>query len=295
MICLGGDGELGEPGNEFFGHAMPWPSGASTRLSPSGGVPVTRLVHLWGIRVTKSAALPAGLTSDQLVGPLDARKACPASLPMHDRGSASSWGGPVAARDWVPDEACAQVWAGQARCADGVRGCPCDPAAGNPRVRTYGGQRRRGEPHAVVFTQVRGHIEVQVGAYCKTAGSAYVGSNPTPATNFRRSKPVTLDCVTGFCVQKGAVHQTVGCVRGLCVGWIPPSASVGPGTVEMPSELPKCAQSGYLDVALRRLPGRACVGYARDFGLVRVHIADRAWSGADGAYNRSVSRVVTNA
>ena len=61
---------------------------------------MTRLAHLWGIRVTKSAALPAGLTSDQLVGPLDARKACPASLPMHDRGSASSWGGPVAARGW---------------------------------------------------------------------------------------------------------------------------------------------------------------------------------------------------
>ena len=29
---------------------------------------------------------------------------------------------------------------------------------------------------------VRGHIEVQAGAYCKTVGSAYVGSNPTPAT-----------------------------------------------------------------------------------------------------------------
>jgi hypothetical protein len=36
------------------------------------------------------------------------------------------------------------------------------------------------------------------GAVCKTVGSAYVGSNPTPATNFRRSKPVTRDCVTGF-------------------------------------------------------------------------------------------------
>jgi hypothetical protein len=41
-------------------------------------------------------------------------------------------------------------------------------------------------------------MEVQAGAVCKTVGSAYVGSNPTPATRFRRSKPVTLDCITGF-------------------------------------------------------------------------------------------------
>ena len=53
--------------------------------------------------------------------------------------------------------------------------------------------------------------------------------------------------------------------------------------------------SGCLHVVLRGLPGRACVGYARDFGLVRVQIADRVWGGADGAYNRSLSRVVTNA
>jgi hypothetical protein len=34
------------------------------------------------------------------------------------------------------------------------------------------------------FSQVNGHVEVQVqaGAVCKTVGSAYVGSNPTPAT-----------------------------------------------------------------------------------------------------------------
>jgi len=30
--------------------------------------------------------------------------------------------------------------------------------------------------------QVRGYVEVQAGAGCKTVGSAYVGSNPTPAT-----------------------------------------------------------------------------------------------------------------
>ena len=67
-------------------------------------------------------------------------------------------------------------------CADSVRGCPRDPAAGSRRVRTYSGRRRRGEPNSVVFTQVRGHVEVQAGAVCKTVGSAYVGSNPTPAT-----------------------------------------------------------------------------------------------------------------
>ena len=67
-------------------------------------------------------------------------------------------------------------------CADSVRGCPCDPAAGSPRARTYSGRRRCGEPYLAVFTQVRGHLEVQVREYCKTVGSAYVGSNPTPAT-----------------------------------------------------------------------------------------------------------------
>jgi len=90
------------------------------------------------------------------------------------------------------------VWAGQARCADAVRGCPCGPAARSPRARTYGGQRRRSEHRLVAFTQVRWYMEVQAGAFCKTVGSAYVGSNPTPATSFRRSRPVTRDCVTGF-------------------------------------------------------------------------------------------------
>jgi hypothetical protein len=36
------------------------------------------------------------------------------------------------------------------------------------------------------------------------------------------------------------------------------------------------------------------VGYARDRGPVHVNIADRVWGGADGAYNRSLSRIVTN-
>ena len=83
------------------------------------------------------------------------------------------------------------VWAGQARCADAVRGCPCGRAARSPRARTHSGQRRHSDHHPVTFTQVRWYVEVQAGEYCKTVGSAYVGSNPTPATRFRRSKPVT--------------------------------------------------------------------------------------------------------
>ena len=87
------------------------------------------------------------------------------------------------------------------RCADRVRGCPRGPAAGSPRARTYSGQRRSSEHHRAAFAQVRWHIEVKAGAYCKTVGSAYVGSNPTPATtcengplarNSRRCGPFLL-------------------------------------------------------------------------------------------------------
>jgi hypothetical protein len=74
------------------------------------------------------------------------------------------------------------VCAGQASCADAVRGCPCGRTARSPRVRTYSGQRRRGGHCPVAYAQVRWHVEVQAGAYCKSVGSAYVGSNPTPAT-----------------------------------------------------------------------------------------------------------------
>jgi hypothetical protein len=67
-------------------------------------------------------------------------------------------------------------------CVDGVCGCPRDPAAESPRARTYSGQRHHNKHHPVAFAQFRGHIEAHAGAYCKTVGSAYVGSNPTPAT-----------------------------------------------------------------------------------------------------------------
>jgi hypothetical protein len=45
------------------------------------------------------------------------------------------------------------------------------------------GQRARRDHHAASFAQVRSRVEVQAGEYCKTVGSAYVGSNPTPATH----------------------------------------------------------------------------------------------------------------
>src|ERR1700734_3374351 len=68
----------------------------------------------------------------------------------------------------------------------GLRGhCPwlsACRAAKIPGARTYSGQRRRSECHVTSFTQVNGCMEWQTGAYCKTVGSAYVGSNPTPAT-----------------------------------------------------------------------------------------------------------------
>ena len=43
-----------------------------------------------------------------------------------------------------------------------------------------------------VFAQVRGHLEVQAVAVCKTVGSAYVGSNPTPATPWGNG-PIAAD------------------------------------------------------------------------------------------------------
>jgi hypothetical protein len=63
-----------------------------------------------------------------------------------------------------------------------VHGCPWNWRHGSPRARTYSGQRRGRQPREVSFPQVSGHVEVQAGACCKTVGSAYVGSNPTPAT-----------------------------------------------------------------------------------------------------------------
>ena len=69
-------------------------------------------------------------------------------------------------------------------------------------------------------------MEVQAGAFCKTVGSAYVGSNPTPATHFRRSKPVTLDCVTGVSRERERLRGPSAVPGGLCVGQIESSDDI---------------------------------------------------------------------
>src|SRR5580658_1929447 len=123
--------------------------------------------------------------------------------------------------------------------------------------------------------QVNGPVEWQVGAVCKTVGSAYVGSNPTPATRFRRSKPVTLDCVTGFSRERERLRRPSAVSVGYA--WAGSGRRPASGRLRLKCLL-NCGNarmSGGLHVVLRGLPGRACVGYARDFGLVRVQIADR--------------------
>jgi hypothetical protein len=94
-----------------------------------------------------------------------------------------------------------------AYCTDSVRGCPRHPAAGSPRARTYGGQRRCGKPYPMLFAQFRGHVEVQAGAGCKPSGQPTLVRTQYLPPNFRRSKPVTLDCVTGFSREKERLHE----------------------------------------------------------------------------------------
>ncbi len=108
-----------------------------------------------------------------------------------------------------------------------VRGCPWNRPRGSPQPRTYSGRRRYAETGPVMFAQVNGHVAWRGGAVCKTVGSAYVGSNPTPATRFSRSKPVTLDCVTGSSVQRERLRRPLAFGCGPWVGQIQPSADVG--------------------------------------------------------------------
>ena len=72
-----------------------------------------------------------------------------------------------------------------------VHTCTRDRRRGWPGARTYGGQRRRSGHPLMVFTQVTGQVEVEAGAVCKTVGSGYVGSNPTPATTPATTTPAT--------------------------------------------------------------------------------------------------------
>jgi hypothetical protein len=82
--------------------------------------------------------------------------------------------------------------------------------------------RIRGEvTQPIMYRQVT----VAMPAVCKTVGSAYVGSNPTPATSFRRSKPVTLDRVTSFSRERERLRRPSAVVCGPCVGQIRLSAA----------------------------------------------------------------------
>jgi len=89
-------------------------------------------------------------------------------------------GGPDGARPEPGDGACFQVCAGQRV----TRTLSLRQGGQEPAGTDSYGQRRPREPGLAVFAQVRGHMEVQ-GAVCKTVGSAYVGSKPTPATQAR--------------------------------------------------------------------------------------------------------------
>jgi hypothetical protein len=50
--------------------------------------------------------------------------------------------------------------------------------------------------------QVSGYSDGPGSAHCKTVGLAYVGSNPTPATQNPRSEPLTRTCVSGSIAEK---------------------------------------------------------------------------------------------
>ncbi len=120
---------------------------------------------------------------------------------------------------------------------------PCKPAGGVGRGTLFWGSRRAGgrwgrsdkAAQAAdrakyvrklalqrTLALVRG---VRCGV-CKTFGSAYVGSNPTPATRFRRSKLVMQNCVTGILVQNERFCATdVNCATDIDVTQIGGSGS----------------------------------------------------------------------
>jgi hypothetical protein len=79
------------------------------------------------------------------------------------------------------------VWstgtAGHTGCTDAVRICPWCAAVRALPVRTYSGQIQVFTWRLEEFGQVSGYSDGVGVAVCKTVGSAYVGSNPTPATS----------------------------------------------------------------------------------------------------------------
>ena len=135
---------------------------------------------------------------------------------------------------------CLRVWGAVRACTWLSAGSAVEEPA-----RTYiWGQRRRDKHHSAAFMQVRGYVEVQAGGGCKTVGSAYVGSNPTPATRFRSSEPVTLDLRHRLLRAKGAVQQTVGCGLWAMPGPDPAVCSRRTRSHMMPSQLRKQSAEG---------------------------------------------------
>ncbi len=153
------------------------------------------------------------------------------------------------------------------------------------------GWRIRGEvQQSITSRQARSYM----AGVCKTVGSAYVGSNPTPATRFRRSEPMTLDCGHRLFGVKGADHQTVGCGPWAMRGPDPVVSSSRYQSRRKPSELRKELAYG---VAGCPGPGRAWQefvgqGWAVDGGP-RTY-SGQGPGGADGARNRSLSRIAAD-
>ena len=106
----------------------------------------------------------------------------------------------------------------------------------------------------------------------KTVGSAYVGSNPTPATHFRRSKPVTLDCVTGFTC-KGSGYADRRCAPWAIRGPDPAIRSRRTLPIQIPSDLRKRSSEEASSWAWPGMPGLMVVGNAGASRVIHGHMA----------------------
>jgi len=92
--------------------------------------------------------------------------------------------------------------AGQQARTDAVRVCPQFHHSEPLRSRTYSGRACPPRPRSTAYAQVRRYTGVSEQAVCKTVGLAYVGSNPTPATQNPRSERLVRSCVSGSCAQE---------------------------------------------------------------------------------------------
>ena len=185
---------------------------------------------------------------------------------------------PVARGPWACGRAgrgtCFQVCAGHRVARTVSVAVRAVRAAGSPRARTYGGRRCCGQPSPGWFSaQVR---EPYAGAGrsgpVKTVGSAYVGSNPTPATHFRRSKPVTLDCVTGL-ICKGSGYADRRCAPWAIRGPDPAIRSRRTLPIQIPSDLRKRSSEEASSWAWPGVPGLMVVGNAGASRVIHGHMA----------------------